>query len=94
MQKKILLLIFTILPLCGCGIDYEWDTKLIIEGRVTTPEGQPLQEILVNTYIVQDGTWPTLWGGGNGNEDKISETYTDANGYYRMMFPRPENEDI
>jgi hypothetical protein len=93
MQKKILLLICPILLLCGCGIDYEWDTRLIFEGVVADENGQPLQGIRIFTNVTQ-GTGSTGMLGSWGNDnDIVSETITDENGYYRMFFPSPQNEE-
>ena len=79
MYKKLLLSISTALFLSGCGIDYDGTTKLIFEGRLTNPNGQPLPGIKVSTHVSN-----TYYN------DEISFDTTDSNGYYRMMFPKAD----
>ncbi len=67
------------LLLAGCGIEYEGSTKIIFEGRITGPDGTPLNGIRVSTNI------------SNGNDrDEISYDHTDSNGRYLMAFPKAE----
>lgn len=66
--------------LVSCGIEYDGSTKIIFEGRVTDPEGQPLKGIRVSTNL------------SNGNDrDEISYDHTDSNGRYLMIFPKADD---
>jgi len=77
MSRNLLLSIFVVVLLCSCGIDYDGTTKLIFEGRVTSPDGTALSGIRVSTTVAN-----------NFDSDEISYDTTDDNGYYRMIFPR------
>lgn len=63
--------------LAGCGIDYIGSTKLIFEGQVTGPNGEPLEGIPVITHVYN-----------NNDSDNIGYDITDSNGRYRMIFPK------
>ncbi|MEL1242628.1 hypothetical protein AAEO56_00025 [Flavobacterium sp. DGU11] len=76
-MKKLLLVITIAGLLAGCGIDYDGTTKLIFKGRVTTPEGTPLEGIKISTFI-----------SNSYHTDEIGYDYTDSNGYYLMIFPK------
>ncbi|MGQ2985186.1 hypothetical protein [Flavobacterium sp.] len=65
--------------LSGCGIDYDGATKLVFEGRVTGADGQPLQGVKVSTQI-----------SNSTDMDIISYDFTDSNGRYLMIFPKPD----
>ncbi|AWH86222.1 hypothetical protein HYN59_14375 [Flavobacterium album] len=83
-MKKLLLALFVAGMSAGCGIDYLGSTKIIFEGRVTNPAGEPLEGIKVSTNISNSET-----------NDEISYDFTDSNGNYRMIFPKAaEKVDI
>lgn len=89
--RNFFVLIGILYLLYGCGPDYEWDTKIIFQGKVTDQYGQPLAGIKVCSYISDDINLGP-WGNLNGDEI-ISETITDAEGNYILMFPRPEEDN-
>ncbi len=70
--------------LAGCGIDYDGATKIVFEGTVTAPDGSPLEGIKVSTHL-----------SNSFEHDTISYDFTDSNGQYLMIFPKPdESVDI
>jgi len=80
-MKKITLLLLLILTY-SCGIQYDGEKRLIVEGQITDRDEKPLSgrivEVIVSDY---DET------------DVISNSYTDANGNVLMIFPAPQNAD-
>lgn len=87
MLKNTLYLLLACCLLVSCD-DYEWDTKMILEGRVVDHNGNPISGVTVNTYIYQEGT---IFYVSFDNSEIMSYTKTDADGRYVMMFPRPKN---
>ncbi|MGV3459460.1 MAG: carboxypeptidase-like regulatory domain-containing protein [Flavobacterium sp.] len=83
MLKNTLYLILACCLLAGCE-DYDWETRMIVEGRVVDQNGNPVSGIVVNTEVDTDPS-----AGNSSLVEIISYTTTDANGYYRMMFPKP-----
>lgn len=76
-MNKVLFLAITALTLYGCNtIEYEGSTKIIFEGRVTDPNGNPLEGIPVEAEY-NDGDVRDIAGIGE----------TNANGEYLIMFP-------
>lgn len=83
-MKKIalLLLVLSIQP-CYNDIDYHGGSKEVFEGVLTDQMGNPLPGIKVSAYI------------SNGNDADIpGYDFTDANGFYRMVFPGVSRFDI
>lgn len=64
-------------------IDYNGKTRLMVKGKVTDKNGNPLQRIDVETEVY--GVEISV------SSDVISVTKTDANGDFVMLFPEPES---
>lgn len=75
-MKKIYFLCFALL-LLGC-VEYEGDVRLVIEGKVTDNNGNPLSEISVLTKVYQEDV-----------TDNIGIAKTDKQGNFKMFFPKP-----
>ena len=80
-MKKILF-ILAVFALNSCGIEYDGETKLTIQGQLVDANNNPLSNVYVETNI-----------SGNTETNKISYTKTDVNGNFRMTFPRPVNPE-
>jgi len=78
----VILFIFNCMSSCSEELEYDGRVKLVYEGRVTDDAGVPLSDIPVNVYVSGEDDW-----------EVISFTVTDSNGYYKMIFPRPTNEE-
>jgi len=93
MLKNTLYLLIACCLLTGCVDDYEWDTKMIVEGRVVDQNGNPQKDVDITTKIYYHSEGIALFGDWGPDSKIISFTKTDADGVFRMMFPRPKNED-
>lgn len=79
MLKRIIILVFGVI-VTGCGIDYDAETKIIFDGYITNAAGDPLKDIEVLVHVAN-----------GGQSDNIGIATTDSNGYYKTIFPKPEN---
>jgi hypothetical protein len=80
-MKKILF-ILAVFALNSCGLEYDGETKLTIQGQLIDANNNPLSNIFVETNV-----------SGNTESDVISYTKTDANGNFRMTFSKPVNPE-
>lgn len=93
MKKLFTLVVIAMLYSCD-GLEYSGNTKIVFEGHINDQNGEPLRDLLISTHIKRDGiSGGFLFPGSNGDYDLISYTKTDRNGYYRMIFPKPTNQD-
>ncbi|CAM3690081.1 hypothetical protein FSS13T_13940 [Flavobacterium saliperosum S13] len=90
-MKKAFLL-FVLFSLLGCTLQYEGEERLVVTGKLIDKYNNPIQSNNVEVWIhmneQQGGIYPS-----GGDQDLISFTQTDANGNFRMLFPKPINED-
>jgi len=96
MIKKIFFLICfaSFLQACDDKIYYTGDTRILLQGRILNQNNEPLQGIPLTIFIEKgerDGWF--IIGPSLADEDVISYTTTDGNGYYKMIIPKPENYD-
>jgi hypothetical protein len=78
----------------SCGIEYEGETKLITKGRILDVNNQPLANIPISMFDELRNSGNILFFPGSREESiEISNTKTDANGYYLMITPKPKNTD-
>jgi 5-hydroxyisourate hydrolase-like protein (transthyretin family) len=80
-MKKLLSLL-NLLSLCACAIDYDGETRLVFETRVTDSQGNPKANLPVSVQI-NDGELSDIISNGN----------TNANGKIVLIFPAPSNID-
>ncbi|WP_294822072.1 hypothetical protein [uncultured Flavobacterium sp.] len=95
-MKKTCILIFSFLLLLSCdeGLNYSGETKYVFKGRLSDRNGQPLKGILLSVHLSKNGSPGAIGLPGDSNDyDLISYTRTDRDGYYRMVFPKPTNQD-
>lgn len=85
-MKKILLLFFTIFTLSSCEIQYDGETRIVVEGQLIDKDKNPIsnKRISINTFA--EATF--------GGADLISYANTDAEGKFTLIFPAPKSEDI
>jgi hypothetical protein len=87
MNKKLLL--FLMLLYCGllfisCGeISYNGDDRIVFEGYLKRQDGTAIPDVPVYIYVY----------GGRSDTDNVSYTTTNADGHYRMIFPKPTKFD-
>ncbi|MXN90261.1 hypothetical protein GR160_03395 [Flavobacterium sp. Sd200] len=96
MIKKIFFLILTaaIFQSCDDKLYYSGKERILMQGRIVDQNNSPVQGIPVNIFVEKDDNDPLfLIGRSLEDEDIISYTTTDANGYYKMLMPRPLNQD-
>ncbi|MBE8724151.1 hypothetical protein [Flavobacterium hungaricum] len=85
-MKKNLLLFLTVFTFSSCEIQYDGETRFVVQGQLIDKENNPIADkrIEINTY--SDGTY--------GDSDLISYTNTDTDGKFTMIFPAPKSDDI
>ncbi len=96
MIKKIfILLIFAAaFQACDDRLNYSGNTRILMQGRIVDRDGSPLKDVPVKIFVQKerrDGNF--LWGASDEDEDVISYTFTDDNGDYKMIMPRPNNQN-
>jgi len=79
MRKIAMLLVLSVLY--SCGIEYDGETRLVVEADVVDTDGNPLANKAVSV-IVSDGEY----------SDEISIGKTDPNGKAVLIFPSPKND--
>ena len=94
-MKKILLLLSLLYLTTGCEneLEYAGETKIVFKGRIVNVNNQPVAGLPVSVYVYKAGGTPGFWPTGGSDSDYITDAYTDAQGYYTMIFPRPTNHD-
>lgn len=70
------------LVFCSCAIEYDGETRLVIESYVRDTEGNPLAGKAVSV-TVSDGQY----------HDNISNGITDSDGKSLLVFPAPKSEN-
>ncbi|TRW25835.1 hypothetical protein FMM05_06330 [Flavobacterium zepuense] len=99
MMKKLFYLILVFLLLTGCDdrLEYSGTKKIVFEGRIVDENNLPLNNIDVSVYVSKEGSGGEssfIFGAhSDSDEDIITYTTTDSNGYYRMIFPMPRDQD-
>jgi len=99
MIKKLFYLVLVCFPLTSCDdrLDYIGTKKIVFEGRIVDENNLPLDNIDVSVYVTKNGSTGGSWfmyvPDSRGDDDIITYTTTDSNGYYRMIFPMPRDQD-
>lgn len=79
-MKKILLIITTLL-LISCQIQYDGESKFIVQTKVVDKNGNPIPGVPISVRV------------SNGIlSDEISLSDTNADGRATLLFPPPESE--
>lgn len=86
-MKKLLLLTATIL-LFSCN-NYDGETKLVVKGKVTDSNNLAVTNKEIKFYATDESVQSFSWMSGNGI-DLIGHAYTDSEGKYTMVFPKPD----
>ena len=81
MKKIFLFILFSVF--CSCTIEYDGETRLVVESVVTDTDGNPLKGKSIE-IVVSDGQ----------NFDAISNGTTDANGRSLLIFPSPKADGM
>jgi len=83
-MKKILLF-FILLTAVSCDIiEYDGETRLVIQGQTVTPANAPIPGTSVKI---------TIYKGLNETSDVISYGESDASGNFQLLIPAPKNEN-
>ncbi|KAF2331367.1 DUF4198 domain-containing protein [Flavobacterium daemonense] len=85
-MKKILLLIFTLLLSYSCEIQYDGETRIVVQGQLIDRNNNPLSDKKITITTYSDDTY--------GGSDLISYANTDAEGRFTLVFPAPKSEEI
>jgi outer membrane lipopolysaccharide assembly protein LptE/RlpB len=85
-MKRILLLLFTIVPLSSCEIQYDGETRIVAEGQVVDRNNNPIPDQKIEITTNAEGTY--------GSTDLISFTTTNQDGRFSLVFPSPKGQDI
>lgn len=99
MIKKIsyIVLIYLLLTSCDDRLEYSGTKKIVFEGRIVDENNLPLNNIDVSVYVTKNGSggggWFMYAPDSHSDDDIITYTTTDGNGYYRMIFPMPKDQD-
>lgn len=85
-MQKTLLLFFCILICSSCTIQYDGETRIVVQGQLIDKNNKPLsnKKIEIQTY-----SGDTFVG-----SDLISYTDTDADGKFTLIFPAPKGDGI
>jgi len=79
-MKKYLLYVLAMV-FCSCAIEYDGETRLVVESYVRDTEGNPIAGKAVS-ITVSDGY----------STDNISNGTTDSNGRSLLIFPSPKSD--
>lgn len=81
-MKKIALL-FVLILTYSCGLNYDGETRLVFETRITDHDNNPIAGKYVQIQVFENAVY-------DGSVDNvISDGFTDANGNIRLIFPSP-----
>ena len=80
-MKKVLL-IFTLMLLFSCQIQYDGGSKYIVQTKVVDKNGNALPEIPISVSVYLSGL-----------SDEISIGETDKDGIVTLLFPPPEGDE-
>lgn len=79
-KKASLLFLLVSFIFLGCRLEYDGDTKIIFEGKITDINQNPIENIYIGIHLAN-----------SYDQENINYTTTDENGNYRMVFPKPVN---
>ncbi|WP_426485594.1 hypothetical protein [Flavobacterium sp. 2] len=85
-MRKILFLFFILFTSYSCEIQYDGETRLVVQGQLVDRNSNPIPNKRVEINNFSDGTYTP--------SDLISYTKTDSEGKFLMIFPAPKGEDI
>ncbi|TDP03427.1 hypothetical protein [Flavobacterium sp. 245] len=85
-MKKILLLFFTLLLCYSCEIQYDGETRIVVQGQLIDKNNNPVSNKKIEITTSTGGTF--------GTSDLISYTNSDADGRFTLIFPAPKNDSI
>ncbi|MFD1605747.1 hypothetical protein ACFSJW_04025 [Flavobacterium artemisiae] len=85
-MKKTLLLLLTLFTIYSCDIQYDGETRIVVQGQVVDKDNNPIADkrIEINTHSSSDYV----------GSDLISFTNTDSEGKFTLIFPSPKSDEI
>lgn len=84
-MKKIIILICLVLTFSSCEIQYDGETRIVVEGQLIDKDGNSLSNKKIEINALGDGYIAT---------DLISYTNTDQNGKFSLAFPSPKTDNL
>lgn len=85
MIRKFALLLFVGVLLAGCtDINYDGETRLVLEGRLVNEQGEPLPNRYVDIAVYATANY------GSHSSDIISSGTSDLNGNFQFIVPAPK----
>lgn len=86
-MKKILLLLLTLFTLYSCDIQYDGETRIVVQGQLVDKDKNPIsnKRVQINTYSGE---------GYGSSSDLISYGDTDAEGKFTLIFPAPKSDEV
>lgn len=85
-MKKYLLLFFTALICYSCEIQYDGETRIVVQGQLIDRNNNPISNKKIEINTNSESTF--------GGYDLISFTDTDAEGKFTLVFPAPKSDSI
>lgn len=85
-MRKIIFLLFILFTCYSCEIQYDGETRLVVQGQLVDRNSNPIPNKRIEINNFSDGTYTP--------SDLISYTKTDSEGKFLMIFPAPKGEDI
>lgn len=85
-MKKNLLFLLTLFTFYSCEIQYDGETRIVVQGQVVDKDNNPISDkrIEISTHSESDFV----------GSDLISFTNTDAEGKFTLIFPAPKSDNI
>lgn len=89
---RILITLVSILLMSAC-ISYDGTTRLMIEGRITDRDGNPIEGMGLSVRAQKAGFFIPFVFFIPDARNTINQMKTDSEGRFRMLFPRPIDAD-
>jgi hypothetical protein len=86
-MKKNLLLLLTLFTLYSCDIQYDGETRIVVQGQLVDKDKNPIsnKRVQISTYSGE---------GYGSNSDLISYGDTDTEGKFTLIFPAPKSDEV
>lgn len=85
-MKKTLLLLLTLFTFYSCDIQYDGETRIVVQGQVVDKDNNPISDKKVEINAHSGDTF--------NPSNFISSTNTDAEGKFTLIFPAPKSDEI
>ncbi|MDQ6469617.1 hypothetical protein RB619_03095 [Flavobacterium sp. LHD-80] len=85
-MKKILLLFITASLCYACEIQYDGETRIVVQGQLIDKNNNPVSNKKIEITTSTGGTF--------GTSDLISYANSGADGKFTLIFPAPKNDSI